>query len=341
MENRLSIHRRLGCIIPITILLALFIFLSIMAFQVNWRSILSTTTKDSTMTASLFHFRGETKVLDDASRADAPGEFIELSDGMVHYQLAGPADAPTVVLVHGFSVPYYVWDPTFDGLVEAGLRVLRYDLYGRGYSDRPKVDYDADLFDRQLVELLDALDIETPVDLAGLSMGGAISVNFTARHPEMVRRLALISPAGLPIDNPLKKIVEFPVVGELVLGFGGGQLLVSSLADDFATPEAVDQYLEQYRVQMQYQGFIRALLSTLRNGVITGAESSYKAVGEQDRPVLLIWGMDDKAIPFETSDQVRRLLPQAEFHPIDSAGHISHYEKPEIVNPLLVEFFSR
>ncbi len=92
---------------------------------------------------------------------------------------------------------------------------------------------------------------------------------------------------------------------------------------------------------MQYQGFIRALLSTLRNGVITSAESSYKAVGQQDRPVLLIWGMGDKAIPFETSEQVRWLIPQAEFHPIEDAGHISHYEKPEIVNSLLVEFFSR
>lgn len=37
--------------------------------------------------------------------------------------------------MHGFSVPYYIWEPTFAALVQAGLRVLRYDLYGRGYSD--------------------------------------------------------------------------------------------------------------------------------------------------------------------------------------------------------------
>jgi pimeloyl-ACP methyl ester carboxylesterase len=51
-----------------------------------------------------------------------------LSNGVVHYELTGSEDAPVVVLVHGFSVPCYVWDPTFEALTEAGFRVLRYDL---------------------------------------------------------------------------------------------------------------------------------------------------------------------------------------------------------------------
>jgi pimeloyl-ACP methyl ester carboxylesterase len=246
-----------------------------------------------------------------------------------------------VVLVHGFSVPYFVWDPTFDALVQAGFHVLRYDLYGRGYSDRPAVTYDYDLFDRQLVELLDALDIETPVDVVGLSMGGAVSVTFTDRHPERVRRLALISPVGLPIDNPLKKIVEVPIVGELIFGFGGGQLLISTMGDDVAGNLDLTDYIRRYKETMQYQGFLRALLSTMRAGVITNARGAFAGVGRQDTPVLLIWGTLDQTVPYGQSDEVRRLVPQAEFHPIEGAGHISHYEKAEIVNPLLVEFFSR
>ena len=58
--------------------------------------------------------------------------------------------ARTVVLVHGFSVPYYIWDSTTTALAAAGYRVVRYDEYGRGLSDRPNVDYTADLYDRQL-----------------------------------------------------------------------------------------------------------------------------------------------------------------------------------------------
>ena len=121
-------------------------------------------------------------VLDDAARQQAHGQFIELSDGVVHYQLAGPPQGRTVVLVHGLITPSFIWDYNVPALTEAGFRVLRYDHYGRGFSDRPEVRYDRDLFDRQLLELLQRLNIEQPVDLVGLSMGGAVAVTFTDRH---------------------------------------------------------------------------------------------------------------------------------------------------------------
>ncbi len=96
---------------------------------------------------------------------------MELTDGIVRYEMAGPPDGQVVVLLHGFFNAYFVWDNTFDALAQADLRVLRYDLYGRGYSDRPNTQYDRDLFDRQLVNLLAALDVTRPVDLVGPSMG--------------------------------------------------------------------------------------------------------------------------------------------------------------------------
>jgi len=66
--------------------------------------------------AAYLYLDEEKTTLDDEIRAALPGQFVELSDGVVHYELAGPENGPTVVLVHGFSVPYYVWDPTFDAL---------------------------------------------------------------------------------------------------------------------------------------------------------------------------------------------------------------------------------
>ncbi|MDX1614419.1 MAG: hypothetical protein R3300_08920 [Candidatus Promineifilaceae bacterium] len=62
---------------------------------------------------------GETRLLDERSRAAAPGQFVELAHGFVHYEVAGPEQAQTVVLVTGFSVPYSIWDPTFEALLEA------------------------------------------------------------------------------------------------------------------------------------------------------------------------------------------------------------------------------
>ncbi|MGB7874199.1 MAG: hypothetical protein WBL25_07430, partial [Anaerolineales bacterium] len=86
-----------------------------------------------------FPYLGKTEELNEAARAGAPGSFVQLSDGCSHYELGGPPDGQPVVLVHGFSVPYFIWDPTFSFLTECGFRALRYDLFGRGYSDRPRV----------------------------------------------------------------------------------------------------------------------------------------------------------------------------------------------------------
>src|SRR5215831_15233045 len=78
----------------------------------------------------------EQRELNTETRVHMSGQFAKLSDGYTHYELGGPSDGRVVVLAAGFSVPYYIWDPTFDALTRAGFRVLRYDYYGRGYSVR-------------------------------------------------------------------------------------------------------------------------------------------------------------------------------------------------------------
>jgi pimeloyl-ACP methyl ester carboxylesterase len=286
-------------------------------------------------------YRGEEQVLDEAARASAPGKFVQLSDGMVHYELVGPPGPKGVVLVPGFSVPYPIWDPTFEYLVQAGLLVLRYDLYGRGYSDRPNIRYDQDLMDRQLVELLEVLDLQK-VDLVGLSLGGAISAVFTARRPEKVRRLGLIDPAGLPREIDLQtRLNRAPILGEWIMGFLGERRLISRMAGYFYGARDYESLKHAFLDQMKYKGFKRALLSTLRSGIRTGAFEAYEQVGRLQHPVLLIWGREDHVAPFELSRAIRDLIPRAEFHPIDEAAHIPHYEHPDIVNPLILDFLRR
>lgn len=289
-----------------------------------------------------YRFRSEPLALDDAARASAPGQFARLSDGWTHYELAGPPDAQAVVLIHGFSVPYYIWDPTFAALAEAGFRALRYDLYGRGFSDRPDAEYNADLYDRQLRELLDALDIRAPADVVGLSMGGPIAIHFAGRHPERVRRIVLVDPAGFPLKQPLAAgLIRISPLGEWLMDRFGEQILVKSLVKDMKYPERFPDYTERYRAQTRYAGFRRALLSTMRSGMLTSAAEAYRRVGEQGKPVLLLWGREDHTVPFSLSEQVRAAIPHAEFHAIDEAGHVPHLERPEVVNPILVEFLRR
>jgi pimeloyl-ACP methyl ester carboxylesterase len=249
----------------------------------------------------------------------------------------------TVVLIHGFSVPYFIFDPTFDYLTASGFRVLRYDLFGRGFSDRPDTRYNIDLFVRQLTDLLDALRFIAPVNLIGLSMGGPIAATLTARHPERIRSLTLIDPAGVrPVSiSPLVKAAKLPFVAEAVFSLAGGERLVRSAAKDFFDPKLVNHFRDKYRIQMQYKGFKRAILSTIRNGMLDSFIQTYQVVGTIGKPVALFWGRNDMTTPFEQSSDLLASMPGIEFHVIEDCGHIPHYEKPDEFNPILLMFLRK
>ncbi len=267
-------------------------------------------------------------------RARAPGAFVELPDGFVHYQVAGPEEGQLVVLTHGFSVPFYVWDPTVEALVTAGFRVLRYDLFGRGYSARPDARYNRVFFEQQLLHLLDALGIRRPVDLVGVSMGGAIAAGFTVQHPDRVRRLVLIDPIHAPFHIAPMNV---PVLGEYLMAVVYAPSLPERQMEDFYRPERFPHWPDRYREQMRYRGFRRALLSTLRAFLREDQMEVYQHVGRQKRPVFLIWGREDKTVPFASSERLRKIILD-KFLAVEKAGHLPHYERPDVVNPALVDF---
>ena len=279
----------------------------------------------------------EREDLDDEARSLATGSFVELTDGQVHYELAGSGDGPVVVLVHGFSVPSFIWDPTFEELLSQGFRVLRYDLYGRGFSDRPDVDYDGTLFVEQLHELLAELGIEEHVDLVGLSMGGPVVASFTSSYPESVNRLVFVDPFVGPADAG---VVAVPGIGEYVAVVYVGRILPSHLAKDFYSPEKVPPWEGRFREQMRYRGFRRALLRSLRQFMAEDFSGLYEEVGRLGIPTLLVWGRHDRRVFFAHSGRVADLLG-TELLIVEEAGHTPHLERPDVFEPELVEFLRK
>ncbi|MFX1538242.1 MAG: alpha/beta fold hydrolase, partial [Promethearchaeota archaeon] len=281
----------------------------------------------------------EIEELDYEIRKTLPGDFIQLSDGYTHYELSGPENGDVIILVHGFSTPLFIWDPTFEFLVKEGFKVLRYDLYGRGYSDRPNTTYNMDLFIRQLLELIQGLKL-AKFNLIGLSMGGGVCIVFADKYPELVQKVSLIDPIGFPMGRDiLLSILKIPILNNLILRlYLSHKRIIDAQKGDFYQYGKVDEYLEKYAEQLRYKRFLRAIRSTVINTPSTNLKETYERVGNRNIPVQLFWGEQDQTIPYETSQKVCTAIPSIEFHTIKESGHIPHYTHPEEVNPLLVKF---
>jgi pimeloyl-ACP methyl ester carboxylesterase len=281
----------------------------------------------------------ERRTLDEAARREAPGRLVRLADGVTHYETAGPDTGRVVILAAGFSVPAYIWDSLYQGLADSGFRVVRYDYYGRGWSDRPEAAYDQDLFVRQLAGLLDSLRITAPVDLAGLSFGGAIITSFADRHPGRVRSLMYFDPVfntgrQLPPEERSARAWNIYMVLR-----GGSDAMAGGQVSDFLHPERYPDWVARYRVQQQFRGTRESLRRT-RTAIAVAPDQGeqLRRLGATSRPVLIVWGRQDRVAPFADSKALLAAMPRAAFVPVDSAAHLPHLERTSVVVPAVVGF---
>src|SRR5947207_12736182 len=279
----------------------------------------------------------EQRDLNEVTRARMPGQFVRLSDGYTHYEFAGPADGRVVVLAAGFSVPYYIWDPTFNALTAAGFRVLRYDYYGRGYSDRPSIPFNDDMYVRQLDELLKSLGITGPVDLTGISFGGSFITSFADKYPNRVRSLIYFD-ASIRRPYPLSLLEHVPPVWGYLTVLLEERFWADDQMSDFLHPERFPDWPKRYQEQMQFKGFRRSRLLEIRSNADVDQSDQLKRVGEHPRPVLVIWGKQDKTVPFDESEFLMESLPNGRLVPVEGSGHLPQWEQPDIVHRELIGF---
>lgn len=281
----------------------------------------------------------EKRVLSEAARTEASGRFVSLVDGQTYYQAAGPDTGRVVVLAAGFSVPSYIWDSLYQRLADSGFRVIRYDYYGRGWSDRPRITYDQALFVRQLDGLMDSLHVTGPFDLAGLSFGGTIVTSYVAAHPDRVRTLMYFDPVFNNARQPTPDEASALRWNYRMVIRGGAAAMAAGQLDDFLHPERHPDWPARYQVQQQFNGTREALRRSrlsLRTDPVQ--DTILTRLGQDPRPVLIVWGQQDDVAPFATSAALVSAMPRATFVPIDSARHLPHLEEPALVSSAVVGF---
>lgn len=267
----------------------------------------------------------------------APGRFAKLSQGVTHYQWLGAARGPVVVCIHGLATPSPVWYAIAVGLGAMGFRVLIYDLYGRGFSDAPLGAQTPEFFNTQLHDLLEHQDLADEVTLLGFSMGGSIAASFAAAHPHRVRRVILLASAGMVLRNDrLTEIcIKVPVLGDWLFHMAAQRRHRQSLRRNLGKTFDIRGITELQLAEYESRGFIRSMLSSLRNILSLQMEEQHRLIGREGIPVVGIWGEKDSVIPLRSLGILAQWNRTARQEVIPEAGHDLPYTHSEQVMRLL------
>jgi len=292
----------------------------------------------------------KTLQLKTLTKSDLPkeGNWANLSSGNIYYQWHNPtveANGEIIILVHGFSTPSFVWKGILEDLQSSGFKILAYDHFGRGFSERPITSYTKDFYTGTLNELLDHEEIKNPVHLVGYSMGAPIIGFYTNKFPEKVRSLSLIAPAGFASPETVSltdNLMYYPLIGEWFFNIFRDRFkhMLMPESEDSDDSKAITQ--EEYKIlfseQFQYKGFIEALLSTIRNFNLFSVLEMYSSIGESQKPVLAIWGKLDGVVPFSGSERLKQIIPHAELVSIEEGTHDITYRQPSQVSIAIASF---
>ena len=291
--------------------------------------------------AGLDFVKRERVAMDDATRAHAPGSFAILTHGKTHYVLEGPENGELIVLVPGATLPLWIWKDLPARLTQAGYRVLRYDLYGRGYSDRPHVTYDLPLFEQQLFELLQSLNLTKPSNLIGLAFGSLIACQFAVNHSSLVKRICLLTSDGFGVHmSPLTRLMQLPIMGDYLFRVVGTKGLLARLPEYSRNSQIVDWLQQHYIQELRIKGFKRSILSSLRHVALHNANQLFQKLNEKAIDVCIIWGTQDPVTPLPDQQRLQQAFPGAQVHALEQVGHLPHVERPEIVEAILKKFFT-
>ncbi len=255
---------------------------------------------------------------------------------------SGPGPFPLVVLIHGHSADLRMWQFQTPALVDAGFRVIRYDVRGHGKSAAPPSGYIWENYSADLRDLLITTALEWPAPagrahLVGSSMGGGIALQFALDHPERALSLTLVDTA-LPGFTYSEEFSDR--VSELV---------------DAVRREGVRQAFERlWLVDPLFDGIRRYpdRFQTLRDIVLDFVAADYQPgaipedyvpniidrLSEIKAPTLILTGEDDLPDFRLIAEILASNLPYSRALSLSGCGHLPPLEVPESFNDILVRF---
>ena len=122
------------------------------------------------------------------------------------------------------------------------------------------------------------------------------------------------------------------------MGVVGTRVLENHNRNYFYEPERFGEFQERFNNQLRVKGSKQAILSTYRSTPLQSYLPGYQKLGALGRKVLVVWGKEDRAFPFENSNKAQNALKSVTFVPVAKAGHLPQYETPDQVIPPLLDY---
>ena len=213
------------------------------------------------------------------------------------------------------------FDRVVPHLVEAGFRTIRLDLYGHGYSDRPAMNHDYDLFGRQVWELLELLDLRHEIDLLGYSLGAAIGARLVQASPRRFGSIIMAAPLlDFFANQPSTKLLLLPGLGELLMAGYVVPMLVRRRTRLYRGI-ADGRFVQLFKDQLRLPGFGRSLLSLVRSGALGDQREAYAGLRRLENRLLLLRGSEDPIFTRSQMEIIKTLAPRTECREIDRTSH--------------------
>lgn len=251
---------------------------------------------------------------------------MTVAGAKVRVRIEGPADAPPVILIHGFIYSLESFDAWAADL-KRDHRVIRFDLLGHGLSGPdPQKRYAPQERAAFIGDLMDALDVDRAV-IGGNSLGGLAAWRFAATAPDRVLALILVSPGAYPNQGvaaaPLSPPAPFAFFLRNPTEAGVAFALQGVYADKTAlSPERV----RRTAVLMRQPGNGDAFVESIEEFTLPDPEPLLKAI---TAPALILWGAEDKVIPVGQGAQIAAAIPGARLIVYQGVGHVAHEEAAE------------
>ncbi|WP_343676370.1 alpha/beta hydrolase [Paraburkholderia heleia] len=264
--------------------------------------------------------------------------WIDVGGVNTRYLEAGPADAPTVILLHGTAGSLENFCANYAPYAQH-FRVIGIDMLGCGWTDKPDHDYLIKDYAEHLRGFMDAMGIASAA-LVGVSLGAWVAAQLASEHAQRVNKLVLVAPAGIVVDaEEEKRFAEALRRSRSTAAAEPSWESVSqAMTKLMLNPETLADEIIGVRLEIYSDPRMKAAMAHLLAFSQGGQDLSEEQWRSLKMPVQVIAAVDAPNMFLRNAEAIAKIVPGAQRVDIHGCDHWAQYENPAVFNEKSIEF---